>query len=44
MNKIMMLLAFLALFLLLTFISVNIPKSKSISLFQKEFRKGRIAC
>lgn len=44
MNKIIWLVAIVSLLILREVTSLNDLQSRSISLFQKDFRKGRIAC
>jgi hypothetical protein len=44
MNKIYLLIAIIVAFFFIVFIKLNNTHTKSFSLHQKEFRKGRIAC
>jgi hypothetical protein len=44
MNNIIKLIAIVMAFFFVKCITLNSTKTKNLSLFQKEFRKGRIAC
>lgn len=44
MNEIIFLIAIIMAFFFIEVITLNSAQTKSLSLFQQEFRKGRIAC